>query len=423
MNQPASPTDVLKRCYAAAIEAAQPRTALRAPLRAGVLGAAPCWIIAVGKASHGMAGAIVDWLAENGREPAGGIIVSGDALVPAHPTLRAIVGDHPIPGERSAHAAIAIAETIDRIPSGAEVHVAISGGASALMAGPLQSLTMTDVTGTFELLLSSGLDIHETNAVRKRVTCWSAGRLALQLAGRTLRVWVISDVIGDDLGSIASGPCSGDSWTSDVVRALLAKRGLLAALPNSVQLAMTRETPKPTDPWLAAIAPRIVATNGMALAAATRAAESLGVPATRMPTPLRGEAARMGQEIAVAMQTRGGAPEILMWGGETTVTIADGGGAGGRSQELALAAAQQLQGKQGVLLAAGTDGRDGPTDAAGALIDGGTWHRIQANGRDPAADLSRHDAYPALDAAGALIRTGPSGTNVMDVAFAAIGWR
>ena len=416
-------SDVLMRCHSAAIDAVQPQTALRTPLRAEVPGDAPCWIISIGKASHGMARAIVEWLAEHGREPAGGIIVGTDALASPHPALRSIVGDHPIPGQQSARAATAIGDLIDRIPPGAVVHVAISGGTSALIAGPLLTLNAADVTRTFELLISSGLDIGEMNAVRKRVTRWSAGRLGLHLIGRTLRVWIISDVAGDDPGSIASGPCSPDTWRSDDVRAMLARRGIYAWLPAPVQLALKVETAKPTDPWLAAITPQIVANNATALAAACAAAAALDISAVVMPGRLQGEAAWMGREVAQVLAAKAGQQQISIWGGETTVTIVGEGGLGGRSQELALAASQALAGVDASLLATGTDGRDGPTDAAGALVDGTTWQRIVAAGRDPAADLARHDAYPALNAAGALIRTGPTGTNVMDLALAATGWR
>jgi hydroxypyruvate reductase len=369
-----------------------------------------------------MARAIVAWLSRHGRSPDGGIVIAAELLAPLHPSVMALVGDHPVPGDRSARAAAAMAEIFARIPLHAEVHVAISGGASALMAGALPSLSTGDVSRTFELLMSSGLDIREMNAVRKRVTRWSAGRLALALAPRTLHIWVISDVIGDDPGSIGSGPCTGDAWTSNETIAMLAGRGLFDALPYAVKEAMRQETPKPDDPFLRSITPRIVANNGTALAAAVAAARQLGIEAQIMPNPLRGDAAAMGREIANGIRDDGTAPRLRIWGGETMVTIAGNGGVGGRSQELALAAAELLHGRGGVLLAAGTDGRDGPTDAAGALVDGATWTRIEAAGRDPSADLLRHDSHAALNAAGALIKTGPSGTNVCDIAIGASGW-
>ncbi len=439
-------TELLHRCYRAAVAAVQPATALWAPLRAAPASPEPCWLISVGKAAYGMTTAITDWLYETQRHPAGGVVVSpgpdpgarlerarvmdrrpgGTASDPARTSLRFINGDHPIPRDNSARAAAAIAEVVRKIPRHAEVHVAISGGASALIAGPLVGLTMADVTSTFELLLTSGLDIHAMNAVRKRITRWSAGRLALALAERRVHVWVVSDVPGDDLSSIASGPCSGDPWTTDAVRRLLTDSGLIDRLSPSVRTAVTHETPKPGDPGLAAINPQIVANNRIALTAAADSARQSGVTARVMRDPLTGDAAAMGRRIANAMRAASGSPpQVLLWGGETTVTIAGTSGMGGRSQELALAAAQVLHETQtgGVLLAAGTDGRDGPTDAAGALVRSDTWQRMTDAGHDPAADLSHHDAYPALDAAQALVRTGTTGTNVMDIAVAVTGVR
>jgi hydroxypyruvate reductase len=439
MNAPESATGLLRRCFAAAVAAVQPAGALRAPLRATAHDRSPSWVIAIGKAAAGMAASITDWLAGDGRALAGGVVVGpaaeaiGSAWTTAvwpagqsHGTVRFTTGDHPIPRDDSARAAAAIAELVQQIPAGADVHVALSGGGSALIAGPLPGLTMADVTATFDLLLTSGLDIHEMNAIRKRITRWSAGRLGLALAGRQVHVWVISDVPGDDLTSIASGPCTGDPWTSDDVRRLLNGSRLAEQLPGSVRAAITRETPKPGEPGLLGITPIIVANNRTALIAAADTAREAGVAVRVMDNPLHGEAAAMGQRIAGTMrQNSGRGPELLIWGGETTVTVTGPYGIGGRSQELALAAAEALRDAEtvGTLLAAGTDGRDGPTDAAGAVVDRDTWQRIVTAGRDPAADLSGHNAHPALDAAGALVRTGPTGTNVMDLAIALTGVR
>ena len=414
------PAALLRRCYDAAIAAVQPRRALGAALAPLRPTPQPCWIIAMGKASVGMAQTIVDWLAAARREPAGGVIVAAEEHPSPHPALRLVVGDHPIPGARSALAADAIGEIVARIPATAEVHVAISGGTTALVAGPLAPLTAAEMTATFNALLSSGLDIREMNAVRKRVTRWSAGRLAAALAGRRVFVWSISDVPGDDPGSIGSGPCTGDPWTSGEVLRLIEERGVAERLAPTVLTSMQRETPKPDDAVLRAVSMSIVANNTIAVRAAAAEAEHHGVGTIAFPGGLVGEAAAMGRSIAAEIVARDGAPRLLIWGGETTVTITGDAGRGGRSQELALAAAGSLweHRRHATLLAAGTDGRDGPTDAAGALIDGFTWRRIAACGRDPAADLARHDAYAALDAAGALVRTGPTGTNVSDLAIA-----
>ena len=439
MSAPETATGLLQRCFAAAIAAVQPASALRSPLRAARRDSSSSWIIAVGKAAGGMAASITDWLAGDDRTLAGGVVVEPDAAGLGSPwttavwpagqsqaTMQFTTGDHPVPRDASARTAVAIGELVQRIPAGADVHVALSGGGSALVAGPLPGLTMADVTATFDLLLTSGLDIHEMNAVRKRITRWSAGRLALALAGRRVQVWVISDVPGDDLTSIASGPCTGDPWTAAQVRDLLAGSRLVERLPGSVRAAMGRETPKPGDPGLSGITPVIVANNRTALIAVAATARDAGVAVRVMDDPLTGEASAMGRRIADTMRHNGDhGLELLVWGGETTVTVTGRGGSGGRSQELCLAAAESLHEAQtgGTLLAAGTDGRDGPTDAAGAVVDRDTWSRITAAGRDPAADLSGHDAYRSLDAAGALLRSGPTGTNVMDLALALTGAR
>jgi glycerate-2-kinase len=410
----------LRRCYDEAIRAVQPERALGRVLPSLQARTSPCWIIAVGKASTGMANGIVTWLAANDLAPAGGIIVGAEDHPPPHRALRVMTGDHPIPSGRSAAAAAAIGATIGQIPREASVHVAISGGASALIAGPLPGLTSDDVTSTFKALLSSGLDINEMNAIRKRVTAWSAGRLAAALIGRELHIWVISDVPGDDLGSIASGPCTGDSWTRDDVARLVDEHHLADALTPAVRTALTRETLKPGAPELAGVEPVIVANNRTAVDAAADAARALGCQAQVMTRGLRGDAAKMGREVAATLAARADSRSIFIWGGETTVTIVGTAGTGGRAQELALAAASELATchRAALVLSAGTDGRDGPTDAAGAIVDGTTWGRIEAAGRDPSKDLAHHDAYPALDAVGALMRTGPTGTNVTDLVLA-----
>lgn len=344
-----------------------------------------------------------------------------------------LVGDHPLPGTGSAVAAAAIAEWIGQLPADAEVHIALSGGASALMAAPLPGLTHEDLRSTFSLLLGSGLDIDEMNAVRKRLTCWSAGRLARALTPHRTFVWLMSDVLGDDPAIIASGPCHGDPWYSAQVRQLLEERGVWIELSLAVQSALAIETMKPGAAGLGEVRTSIVARNADVLAAAAMFATSLGIKAHVVSRPLSGEACVTGRALArhvlnaQALPSTPGIladpapqrPELWLYGGETVVTLTGATTAGGRNQELALAAAKELASQysscENLLLAAGTDGRDGSTSAAGAVVDGGTWHEITANGRDPAADLTRHAAHDALAAAHALVTTGHTGTNVMDV--------
>jgi len=244
-------------------------------------------------------------------------------------------------------------------------------------------------------------------------------------------VYIVSDVIGDDVASIGSGPCVPDPATAFEVRQLLERADLWRRIPETARalvLATERgeraETPKPGEDVFRNVGLELIASNRLALEAAAERARELGLAPRVADTPISGEARSVGEAIAAALMKQCGGernaqkPTCLIWGGETTVSLGHGAtGLGGRCQELALAAARALDGvPEGVaLLAAGTDGRDGPTDAAGAIVDGATWGVIARTGRDPGGDLARHDAYPSLDAAGALLRPGLTGTNVMDV--------
>ena len=424
---------VLRHCYAAALNAVEPSRAMRRALGALVPSPRRVYLISAGKAACGMAKGVVDWLAGHGREPAGGMIFAPEPCHAPHPSLIVKLGDHPLPGERSQAAAEALGVWLKALPLDVEVHVAISGGATALLAGPLPGLAMDDVSQTFELLLASGLDIERSNAIRKRVARWTAGRLALALHPRPIFHWLLSDVPGDDPGDIGSGPCVGDRWSARDVIALCRSVGLLDKLPSAVVAALEFETPKPSDPRANAERTEIIASNHVAMEAARACAIALGCHAKSMPHPLRGPARQAGRRIAHALlQVRGsrfgiddtlgdaGRPRVFVYGGETTVALETTHGEGGRNQELALAAAQVLaeRGAGVALLAGATDGRDGPTDAAGAIIDQATWPEIESHGIDPLRALEQHDSYRALDAAGALLRTGMSGTNVMDLVLA-----
>lgn len=371
----------------------------------------------------------------------GGLVVV-PAATPSTAPLPFVVGDHPVPGVLSFAAAEALGELAEQVDAGDEVLVLLSGGTSSLVAAPVPGVRHDDVTRLIAMLLASGADIATMNTVRKRFLRWGAGRLAAALAPARVHVLVVSDVPGDDLEAIASGPCMPDSHTVHDLRAMLERLSLLGHLPGTlrdhlegVQRGAAPETPKPGDPAFSTVSHRIVASNALAIAGATRAARGRGLVAQAAPEPLSGEAAACGQRVAQtllrirARQRREGATgsACLVWGGETTVTLGSGlHGRGGRSQEMALAAARALaeagDAAAGItLLAAGTDGRDGPTDAAGAVVDRRTCEAIRAAGIDPARALVRHDAYAALDAVGALVRTGPTGTNVMDVAIAIVG--
>lgn len=431
---------LLEELYSTAVHAALPGPALSTRLERlprNTDDAEP-WIIAIGKAALPMAEAALRELRRRRTEPAGGVIVAPADAPSPHPRLTLVAGDHPVPGDGSRAAARTLEAVTERIGPRQEVWLLLSGGTTSLIAAPVEDLSPDELAGIYRLLLGSGLDIGAMNLVRKRFSRWGAGRLAVALAGTRLHGFVVSDVIGDDLAAIASGPCTPDPSTAADIRQLLADAALWEHLPTAAQdlvLAVEQgrvpETPKPGEQAFAGVTLDLIASNKLAVDAAARRAAKLGLTPVVMRTPLAGEAAAAGASVAAVLlqhcakleipQPAGRPGHCLIWGGETTVTLRThqdlANTMGGRCQELALAAAQAIDGQPSpiALLAAGTDGRDGPTDAAGAIVDGMTWGAIRDAGRDPLADLGDHDAYHALDAAGTLLRPGLTGTNVMDV--------
>jgi glycerate 2-kinase len=436
LDPPADARGLLASLYWAAVEAVSPgRSLLGALERSPPPRSRRVWVIAIGKASHAMAGAAVDWLRGHGIAPAGGIIIAPSAAVPPHPGILLAVGDHPLPGARSFAAAARLGEVAARMGEEDEAWVLLSGGASALAAAPEGAIKPDELVELFRLLLRSGLDIARANAVRKRFLRWGAGRLAVALQPARVRNFIISDVVGDDIDTIGSGPCAPDATDASAVRALLEEAGLWDRVAVSLRRYLGRvardssaETPKPNNPIFQHVERRIVAGNRIALDAASARAAEYGFAARVVSASLSGPAADAGRRVAQALLAyRSEASRVcLLWGGETTVSVGARSGRGGRCQELALAAARELTLAQPesntiAILAAGSDGRDGPTDAAGAFADSGTWNAIQRAGHDPALALEGHDSYRALDAADSLFRTGLTGTNVMDLVIGIAG--
>ncbi|MDQ3222290.1 MAG: DUF4147 domain-containing protein, partial [Gemmatimonadota bacterium] len=393
-----STRDLLAELYAAATAAAAPGPALAARLQQLKLEPGRrIWVLAMRKAALPMAATAGLVLDAGGHDLAGGLIISPTEDPSPHPRLALIKGDHPEPGPGSLAAAEALATAASRVSPADEVWVLLSGGTTSLVGAPEPGLTPGDLTAIYALLLGSGLDITAMNRIRKRFSRWGGGKLARALAPARVRVYIVSDVIGDDLASIGSGPCVPDPTTAADVRALLEGGSLWSRIPEaarqlviSAESGKTAETPKPGDQAFARVALELVASNRVALEAAAKRATELGLAPRVMELPLAGEAWAAGASVAVNLLNNcvrssipqpTGAPSCLIWGGETTVTLGDDHkGLGGRAQELALAAAGALQGAPDgtALLAAGTDGRDGPTDAAGAIIDGRTWAAIAA---------------------------------------------
>lgn len=408
------------------MRAASPKVALRGVLHAPPASAPAPWILGVGKAAAGMVVVAGEVLTGAGHGSVEGLAVLDEPPGRELP-VPWCVGDHPVPGAASLRAAERLRETVARIPRGNPVWVFLSGGASSLIAAPIEPVTPEDLRELWTVLLSSGLPIGKMNAIRKSLLRHAGGRLGVALGGcgggRVVTQYLLSDVPGDDIADIGSGPCVAAAPDQEMVRKSLASLPLNSALRGRI-LTVLEASPPPRadDPALAGITHRIVATNRDARKAAGAAARTLGWEVEVEETPVTGEARLAGREFAAFLvaQEPGSVPRLIVRGGETTVRLPSSGECppGGRNQELALAAAEVLSGDamhRPVVLAAGTDGQDGTTEAAGAVVDGGTWERIRALGLNPEQALESHRAHEALAAAGELVTTGRTGTNVMDL--------
>lgn len=386
-------------------------------------------LLAVGKASVAMAA--------GARAAMGGRVVNGLVIGPVEasvpPPLTFARADHPMPSresERAGRAALALASSRE---SADGLLVLVSGGASALMAVPARGLTLEDKQRTTDRLLRAGVTIHELNTVRKHLSAVKGGRLAALSAVPVLAL-AISDVVGDDPTVIGSGPTVPDASTFADALAIVDRAGGRDAFPAAVVRHLERgalgepdasETPKPGDPRLANAQWRLVGGRREAMMAAADAARELGYTVHMLDEPVIGEAraaaAELGDRVNEALAESGRL--CLIASGETTVHVR-GHGLGGRNQELALALAAQASTwtRPVVVASVGTDGIDGPTDAAGAIVRSDTLSRAVAAGlRPPAAFLAENDAYHFFEPLQDLIRTGPTGTNVGDLQVCLIG--
>lgn len=352
------------------------------------------------------------------------VIVPPGCEVELH-AVRLAIGSHPLPDERSLAASDALDQVLAARPADRPVLCLISGGASSLLVRPRPPLTLADKVAVNDLLLRCGASIAEVNAVRKHCSLVKGGGLLRQAAGRPMQTLLLSDVIGDDPSVIGSGPSVPDPTTYAEALAVLERYGVAEQVPAAVRDLLARgargaceETVKPDDPNAARAGATVIGSNRVALQAAARAAERLGYRPVIEPAALAGDTTRAAQSWAERL---GGMPAGGRWcvlaGGETTVVVR-GAGRGGRNQEFALAAAERLAEHPIAALSAGTDGIDGPTDAAGAFVDGRTLRRARGAGLDAARVLIENDSYSFFAALGDLHRCGPTGTNVMDVKIA-----
>ena len=382
-------------------------------------------VIGAGKGAARMALALEGLL--GGRIADGLVVVKYGHGLPLK-RMRVVEAAHPVPDEAGLRGARQLMELVAGAGEEDLIIFLISGGASALLPAPAEGVTLEDKQRTTQALLASGATIGEVNAVRKHISKVKGGRLAQLAAPATLISLILSDVVGDSLEAIASGPTVADpSAYADCLR-IIRRYSLQEKIPPAVLDFLARgargeldETPKPGSPAFRTVRNFIVGNNRTALAAAKKQADALGYDTKILSDAVEGESrsvaaahAALAKEIQknIAPIHR---PTCVLAGGETTVTVR-GDGLGGRNQEYALAAAMEIDGLDGVVaLSAGTDGSDGPTDAAGAIVDGATIARGKAKGLAAVEFLQRNDSYHFLQVTGDLLRTGPTLTNVMDL--------
>ncbi|HVT60049.1 MAG TPA: DUF4147 domain-containing protein [Thermoanaerobaculia bacterium] len=408
--------DSARRMAAAALAAVDPERLVRAALAerperwAGAL--------ALGKAAPAMA---------RGAGGGPGLETVGGArrlLVRTHAAAglldaawEELAGGHPLPDRQSLAAGERVLRWLGELPPGAPLLVLVSGGSSACVEAPAGGLTLAELVATQRALLGSGLPIHAFNAVRKHLSSFKGGG-ALRASRGPVLALLLSDVPGDDPGTIGSGPFAADPTTfADALAAVASLQ-----VPDRVRQRLAAgargelpETVKPGDPELARAQSLLVGSVATAVAAAADEARRSGF--TVATGELAGEAAAAGRALVARGRALDGGRMALVLGGETTVTLGASAGRGGRNQELALAAARALAGGNGELvLTLATDGEDGPTSAAGGVVDNATWSALERSGIDPAAALLGHDSHRALAALpGALLATGSTGTNVGDL--------
>ena len=383
-------------------------------------------VVGAGKASAPMAAALEDIVGE-ATQISGSVTVRYGHAVPTR-RIQIREAGHPMPDAAGVAGAQAIVELLVGKTERDLVVCVLSGGGSALLTLPAEGISLEDLQQTTEALLRCGATINEINVVRKHLDLVKGGGLAQLAAPAQLITLVLSDVVGNPLDIIASGPTVPDTSTFADAGAVLDRYDLWRAVPPAVANRLRAglegripDTPKPGDPLFENTRAVLVGSNLLACEAAASAANALGLNTLILTTFVEGEAREAGRVLAGILREVDASgyplrrPCCIVAGGETTVTVR-GRGLGGRNQELALAAAFTLRGVPDVLLASvGTDGSDGPTDAAGAWVDGSTLDRCAALRLDPAAALASNDSYRFFESLGDLIKTGPTNTNVNDV--------
>ena len=416
-----SARDALNRIFMTAVASADPSKVLQQDLPSPPRGR--CVVVGAGKASAAMAAALE--AAWPNVDLSGVVVTRYGHAVPTG-RIEIIEASHPVPDDRSAEAAKRILAAVEGLTADDMVIALISGGGSALMVSPAEGMTLADKMAVNRALLASGATIFEMNAVRKHLSRIKGGRLALAAKPARVVSLLISDVPGDDPSEIASGPTVADPSDIETVREIISRYAL--DLPENVRKVLEKgeETPKAGDIEEDI---RLIAAPSLALQAAADEAVKLGLTPLILGDSLEGESRDVGAVmagIAISAHRKGlplKGPAVLLSGGETTVTIGKGpAGKGGRNTEFLLSLALTLKGADGIWAIAGdSDGIDGVEDAAGAVVTPATLARMRAAGVDPRQSLVSHDSYTAFRAAGDLVVTGPTLTNVNDIRAILIG--
>ncbi len=385
--------------------------------------ALPVLVVGAGKGAAGMAAACEDLL---GRDVSGAVIVSDEPKIRLQ-SIQSLIAGHPIPDARGVAASRFILRQVEHSPAPTLLAL-LTGGASSLLVAPRFPVTLADKILVTDALLRCGADISEINPVRKHLSDVKGGGL-LRRSRRPTLTLMLSDVVGDDPSTIGSGPTVPDPTTFAEAWEILRRYQLVDNLPLTVRrlfedgiAGKEAETLKPNAPEASREKHVVIGSNRLALEAAARTARTLGWAIELQKEPLRGDTAAVARQFASAILQRAATTENLCFlaGGETTVEVR-GTGKGGRNQEFGLHCASGIAGREITLLSAGTDGIDGPTDAAGAFVDGTTLQRAATCGADPTQALFRNDSYRFFEELGDLYRCGATGTNVMDIKIALIG--
>lgn len=430
----------LRRIFSAAVEAVEPGRLVRSAVArtaAGIEIAVSDRVVAIpagavvgvfgaGKAAGAMALGLED-ICSNTVRVSGAVVVPAPVDAGGRDRIGRLAGNHPIPGLNSEASTAELMRMIGDVGARHFVFL-VSGGASSLLAAPIKPVTLEEKRTVTELLLRSGAEIGELNIVRKHISSVKGGRLLRLIGGRPATTLILSDVIGDDPATIGSGPSVPDVTSYADAIAVLERYGLVSACPPTVREVLRQgvrgeiaETVRPADPEGRSAVSVVIGSNKTARAAAADEAARLGYAVSVRPEPLVGETASCARNWFAEVISAGppDKPTCHIAGGETTVRVT-GTGKGGRNQEFALALVEELRDRRIEVLSVGTDGVDGPTDAAGAFVDGDTYRRARRAGLDPASYLANNDSHTFFRLLGDLLSIGPTGTNVMDLKISLI---